>query len=98
MPDFSSPQSCIKPYENRHGRLIKTPLLPTLKPEEPIMAIRLQQRPPPHHATSGLSGCRSTLPNKKTFLLITGSQIVSKVAFIPPIPVSISEISAHCNR
>jgi hypothetical protein len=34
MPYFSSPQSCIKPYENRHGRLIKTPFLPTLKPEE----------------------------------------------------------------
>jgi hypothetical protein len=35
MPDFSSPQSCIKPYENRPRRLINAPFLPTLKPEEP---------------------------------------------------------------
>jgi hypothetical protein len=35
MPDLSSPQTCIKSYENRPRRLIKTPFLPTLKPEEP---------------------------------------------------------------
>jgi hypothetical protein len=35
MPDFSSPQTCIKPYENRRCCLIKTLFLPTLKPEEP---------------------------------------------------------------
>jgi hypothetical protein len=35
MPDLSSPETGIKPYENRHRRLIKTPFLPTLKPEEP---------------------------------------------------------------
>ena len=36
MPDFSSPQTCIKPYENRHGSLSKGPFSPTLKPEEPV--------------------------------------------------------------
>jgi hypothetical protein len=35
MPDFPSPKICIKPYESRSRRLIKTSLLPTLKPEEP---------------------------------------------------------------
>jgi uncharacterized repeat protein (TIGR03803 family) len=36
MPDFSSPQTCIKPYENRSRSLINAPFLPTLKPEEPF--------------------------------------------------------------
>jgi DNA helicase II / ATP-dependent DNA helicase PcrA len=36
MPDFSLPQSCIKPYENRSRSLINAPFLPTLKPEEPV--------------------------------------------------------------
>jgi len=36
MPDLSSPESCIKLYENRPRRLIDIPFLPTLKPEEPI--------------------------------------------------------------
>jgi hypothetical protein len=37
MPDLSSCQTYIKPYESRLLRLIDTPLLPTLKPEEPII-------------------------------------------------------------
>jgi hypothetical protein len=36
MPDLSSCQTYIKPYESRLLRLIDTPLLPTLKPEEPL--------------------------------------------------------------
>ena len=36
MPDLSSCQTCIKPYENKPRRLIDTPFSPTLKPEEPI--------------------------------------------------------------
>ena len=36
MPDFSSPQTCIKPYQNRPRGLINALFLPTLKPEEPI--------------------------------------------------------------
>jgi hypothetical protein len=36
MPDLSSPETCIKPYENRPRRLIENPFLPTLKPEEPL--------------------------------------------------------------
>jgi hypothetical protein len=37
MPDLSSPETGFKPYENRPRRLIETPFLPTLKPEEPIL-------------------------------------------------------------
>jgi hypothetical protein len=36
MPDLSSPETRIKPYENRPRGLTKTLFLPTLKPEEPI--------------------------------------------------------------
>jgi len=36
MPDFSSPQTCINPYENRPHSLINALFLPTLKPEEPL--------------------------------------------------------------
>jgi hypothetical protein len=35
MPDLSTPETGIKPYENRHYRSIEIPFLPTLKPEEP---------------------------------------------------------------
>jgi hypothetical protein len=39
MPDLSSPETCLKLYENRPRRLIETPFLPTLKPEEPEFLI-----------------------------------------------------------
>jgi hypothetical protein len=35
VSDLSSPETCIKPYENLPLRLIENPFLPTLKPEEP---------------------------------------------------------------
>ena len=47
MPDLSSPETCIKPYENRPHRLIKTPFLPTLKPEEPLVMVAFQDAPGP---------------------------------------------------
>jgi len=44
MPDLSPPETCFKPYENRPRRLIKTPFLPTLKPEEPVILLDEQNR------------------------------------------------------
>jgi hypothetical protein len=39
MPDLSTPETGIKPYENRHFRSIEIQFLPTLKPEEPFFLI-----------------------------------------------------------
>lgn len=36
MPDLSSPQTGIKPYENRPRCLSNNLFLPTLKPKEPL--------------------------------------------------------------
>jgi hypothetical protein len=43
MPDFSLPETCIKPYQNRPRAVMNALFLPTLKPEEPEIVIRVQR-------------------------------------------------------
>jgi hypothetical protein len=52
MPDLSSPQTGIKPYENRPLCLSNNSFLPTLKLEEPLLKV---VNPIPHDFSSFIS-------------------------------------------
>src|SRR6202158_3536639 len=50
MPDFSSPKICIKPYEYRPCSVTNPSLLPTLKPEDPLILMRFSFEKIPYRA------------------------------------------------